>query len=204
MNTIENTNASPRSSPTNRLFVRRLETSDTFSCDAAFYRKWKINNLTCGGHDLDVEKAVASATCVTYEGQWVPSGRYVLSSVPVCLSSCFFPSCVRNDWDYATSETSLGIGSAVYQGVNFSSWLTSAMETNLSKRRISLTSLSMQVNRSCVSNDADCTCAVPPGTEPVAVLPNGTIRYKKNPVPLLHDCIQLCIDLNRAIDRFDR
>ncbi|OQR92564.1 hypothetical protein ACHHYP_03499 [Achlya hypogyna] len=125
-----------------------------FSCDAAFYGKWITSGLKCGGQDLDVAKAVAAAACATYKGEVPLSGV----TVDACLSTCLFPSCTNDQWDYSAGKP--GLGSAIYAGVDFSQWLTSSMKAQLSAKTqgaVTLQKFTMTVANSCSAFGA-CSC----------------------------------------------
>ncbi|OQS06544.1 hypothetical protein THRCLA_01414 [Thraustotheca clavata] len=136
--------------------LRRRLASSGFTCDAAFYGKWITNGLKCGGQDLDVHKAVAAAACATYKGEVPLSGV----TVEACLSTCLFPSCTNDQWDYSSGSGKSGIGSSIYKNVDFSQWLTPAMKTQLNTKTqgaVTLQQLTMTVSNACSSFDS-CTC----------------------------------------------
>ncbi|EQC31286.1 hypothetical protein SDRG_10889 [Saprolegnia diclina VS20] len=149
------TTGRPTSTPTpSPSLRRRLTTSGGFSCDAAFYGKWISSGLKCGGKDLDVNQAVAAAACATYKGE-VPLSGVTLDA---CLSTCLFPSCVNDMWDYASSGS--GLGSAIYNNVDFSQWLTPAMKTKLQEKTqgaVTLQKFSMANAKTCSSYNT-CSC----------------------------------------------
>ncbi|KDO33311.1 hypothetical protein SPRG_02120 [Saprolegnia parasitica CBS 223.65] len=133
---------------------RRLTASGAFSCDATFYGKWISSGLKCGGKDLDVNQAVAAAACATYKGEVPLSGV----TVDACLSTCLFPSCVNDMWDYSSRGS--GLGSAIYNGVDFSQWLTPAMKSQLQEKTqgaVTLQTFSMANAKTCTSYNT-CSC----------------------------------------------
>ncbi|EEY64465.1 uncharacterized protein PITG_15688 [Phytophthora infestans T30-4] len=76
--------------------------------------------LTCGGTQLDVTSAAASAECLIYSGT---SSGTEISDLATCMSVCRFPACNNGTWDYTASD---GINSEIYAGLDFLTLMSNA------------------------------------------------------------------------------